>query len=94
MTSAPAQRSAAGPWIVAGLAAAAHLVVGFFYAVSGLAIPLYALVPLWIFWVALAFSLLKLAIRRSWWTPIIPVVAAAVLVLTATVGDAFLGWTA
>jgi hypothetical protein len=94
MTSAPAQRSTAGPWIVAGLAAAAHLVVGLFYAVSGLAIPLYALVPLWIFWVALAFYLLKLAIRRSWWTPIIPVIAAAVLVLTATVGDAFLGWTA
>jgi hypothetical protein len=79
---------------VAGVAAVAHLAVGFFYAVSGLAIPLYALVPLWIFWVALAFWLQKLAIRRSWWTPAVPVVAAAVLVLTAAAGDAFLGWTA
>jgi hypothetical protein len=94
MTSAPVQRSAVGPWIVAGLAAAAHLVVGFFYAVSGLAIPLYALVPLWIFWIACAFYLLRLAIRRSWWTPAVPVVAAAVLVLTAMFGDAVLGWTA
>jgi hypothetical protein len=94
MTSAPVQRPPAGPWIVAGLAAAAHLVVGFFYAVSGLAVPLYALAPLWMLWVASAFYLLKLAIRRSWWTPVVPVAAAAVLVVTAVVGDAFLGWTA
>ncbi len=94
MTSAPLQKSPVGPWIVATLAAAAHLVVGFFYAVSGLAIPLYALVPLWIFWIVSAFWLQKLAIRRSWWTPAVPVVAAAVLVLTAAAGDAFLGWTA
>ncbi len=94
MTSTSVERSPVGPWIVATLAGAAHLVVGFFYAVSGLAIPLYALAPLWIFWIALAFYLLKLAIRRSWWTPAVPVVAAAVLVLTAVIGDAFLGWTA
>ena len=94
MTSAERQRSPVGPWIVATLAGAAHLVVGFFYAVSGLAIPLYVLAPLWIFWVAAAFYLLKLAIRRSWWTPAVPVVAAGVLVLTAVIGDAFLGWTA
>ena len=94
MTSPSLQRSPVGPWVVATLAAAAHLVVGFFYAVSGLAIPLYALVPLWILWVALAFWLLKLAIRRSWWTPAVPLVAAAVLVLTAVVGDAYLGWVA
>ena len=94
MTSAPVQRSPAGPWIVAALSGAAHLVVGFFYAVSGLAIPLYALAPLWIFWIALAFYLLKLAIRRSWWTPAVPVVAAVVLIVTAFLGDALLGWTA
>ena len=94
MTSAPAQRSPVGPWIVAGLAAAAHLYVGFFYAAGGLVIPLYALAPLWIFWVALAFWLLKLAIRRSWWTPVVPVVAAVVLVLTLVIGDTVLGWTA
>ncbi len=94
MASPAGERSPVGPWIVAGLAAAAHLVVGFFYAVSGLAIPLYALVPLCVLWVALALWLLRLAIRRSWWTPAVPVVAAAVLVLAATAGGAFLGWTA
>ena len=94
MRSAPVERAPVGPWIVATLAGAAHLVIGFFYAVSGLAIPLYALAPLWIFWVAAAFYLLKLAIRRSWWTPAVPVAAAVVLVVTAVLGDAFLGWTA
>ncbi len=94
MDPTPVRPRSVGPLLVAGVAAVAHLAVGFFYAVSGLAIPLYALVPLWIFWVALAFRLQRLAIRRSWWTPAVPVVAAAVLVLTAAAGDAFLGWTA
>jgi hypothetical protein len=94
MTSPAVQRSPVGPWIVAGLAGAAHLVVGFFYLVSGLAIPLYALVPLWVLWLGLAFWLLRLILRRSWWTPVVPVIAATVLVLTAVAGDAFLGWTA
>ena len=94
MTSAPVQRRPVGPWIVAGLSAVAHLAVGFYYLFAGLVVPGYALIPLWIFWVALAFYLLQLAIRRSWWTPAVPVVAAAVLVVTALLGDAFLGWTA
>ena len=94
MTSTSVERSPVGPWIVAALAGAAHLYVGFFYLVSGLAIPLYALAPLWIFWFAAAFYLVKLAMRRSWWTPAVPVVAATVLVVTALMGDAFLGWTA
>ncbi len=94
MDPTPARPRPVGPLLVAAGAAAAHLVVGYFYAVSGLAIPLYALVPLWIFWVAAAFWLQKLAIRRSWWTPAVPLVAAAVLALTAVAGDAFLGWTA
>jgi hypothetical protein len=94
MTSTSVERSPVGPWIVAALAGGAHLYVGFFYLVSGLAIPLYALLPLWVFWIAAAFYLVKLAIRRSWWTPAVPVVAAAVLVVTAVMGDVFLGWTA
>jgi hypothetical protein len=94
MSSTSVERSPVGPWIVAALAGGAHLYVGFFYLVSGLAIPLYALLPLWVFWIAAAFYLVKLAIRRSWWTPAVPVVAAAVLVVTAVMGDVFLGWTA
>ena len=94
MTSAPSQQRRPGPLIVAGLAGLAHLVVGFYYLIAGLVIPMYALVPLWIVWLLLTGWLVRLALRGSWWTPAVPVAAAAVLVVTALLGDAFLGWTA
>lgn len=94
MTSAPVDRRPVGPLLVACLAAAAHLVVGYFYLVSGLAVPGYALIPLWLFWLTLAAVLIRLALQRSWWTVAVPVVAAAVLVLVAVLGSALLGWTA
>jgi hypothetical protein len=94
MTSPPVQRRPVGRLVVAGLAGAAHLVVGFYYLVGGLVIPGPVLVPLWILWFALAGWLVRLAARRSWWTPAVPVVAAAVLVLTVVIGDVVFGWTA
>lgn len=93
-TSAPRERSPVGPWILAALSAAAHLVVGYFSVLSGLAVPLYALAPLWVVWVVLAIRLHSLALARSWWTPVVPVVAAATLVSVVVVGSALLGWTA
>ena len=42
-----------GRLFVAGLAGLAHLVVGYFYLAGGLVIPGPALVPLWLFWLAL-----------------------------------------
>jgi hypothetical protein len=92
-TPARPQRSPVGPLLVALLAGAAHLVVGFFSVLSGLAVPFFLLAPVWVLWVAGAFSLQKLAIRRSWWTPVVPVVAAAALVVTVLVSNA-LGFTA
>ena len=83
-----------GPLVVAALAGVAHLVVGYFYLVGGLVIPGYVLIPLWIFWLVLAAWLIRLAIGRSWWTPAVPVVAAAVLVLVLVLGDQVLGWQA
>ncbi|TQN42465.1 hypothetical protein FHU33_1865 [Blastococcus colisei] len=85
-------QAALGPLLVAGLAGAAHLVVGFFYLTSGLVVPLYALLPLWLVWVVLALWLVRLAILRSWWTPVVPVTAAAVLTLTLILGGTVLGW--
>ena len=55
-----------GALVLAALAGAGHLGVGWFY----------------------------LAGRRSWWTPVVPVLAAAVLLVTLVVGDTVLGWTA
>jgi len=85
---------AVGPLVVAVLAGALHLGVGYFYAVSGLVVPGYALFPLWIWWIVLAFVLLRLALQRSWWTPVVPLVAAATWWLLLVFGDSVLGWQA
>ena len=94
MTSSTASGRSIGAVAVAVLAAAAHLVVGFFYLLGGLAIPGHVLLPLWALWVGLTVWLVRLAARRSWWTPAVPVVAAAVYLLVITVGDQVLGWQA
>jgi hypothetical protein len=86
-------RAPVGPLLLAIPAGALHLVVGFFSVLSGLAVPFFLLAPVWILWVALAFTLQKLAIARSWWTPAVPVAFTAVLVLTALLSNA-LGYTA
>jgi hypothetical protein len=79
---------------VAVLAAVAHVVVGYLYLVSGLAVPVYALLPMWVCWALLAAWLGWLAYRASWWTPVVPIVAFGIWYLTLTLGDRFLGWTA
>jgi hypothetical protein len=83
-----------GPLVLAGLAGLAHLVVGYFYLAGGLVIPGGVLVPLWILWLALAMWLVRLSVRRSWWTPLIPMIAAVVFVLVLVVGEQALGWQA
>ncbi len=83
-----------GPLLLAVLAGLAHLVVGYFYRVGGLVIPGYVLIPLWILWLVFATWLIRLALVRSWWTPVVPVTAAAVLALTLIVGGNLLGWQA
>ncbi len=82
-----------GPLLLAVPAGALHLVVGYFSVLSGLAVPLLLLAPVWVLWVALAFNLQKLAIRRSWWTPAVPVTAAAALLAAVLLSNA-LGFTA
>ena len=91
--TAPAQRSA-GLIAAAVLAGLAHLVVGYFYLAGGLVIPGAVLYPLWILWVLLAVVLVWLAVRGSWWTIAIPLVAAAIFVLAVVVGEQVFGWTA
>ena len=85
---------APGPIVVAALAGALHLVVGYFYAVSGLVVPGYALFPLWLWWIVLALVLFRWAFRGSWWTPVVPAVAAVTWVVVVLGGGALLGWQA
>ncbi len=83
-----------GPVVVAVLAALLHLVVGYFYLAGGLVIPGYVLLPLWAVWILLAWWLVSLARRNSWWTPLAPVAAAVLFLVVITVGEQVLGWTA
>ncbi len=81
-----------GPLVVAAVAAVLHLVVGFYYLAGGLVIPGYVLYPLWAVWIGLAWWLVALARRNSWWTPLPPVVAAVLFLVVITVGEQMLGW--
>jgi hypothetical protein len=81
-----------GPLVVAGVAGLAHLVVGYFYLAGGLVIPGAVLIPLWLFWLGLAAVLVRLTLRRSWWTPAVPLTAAVVMVLVIVIGDQVLDW--
>jgi hypothetical protein len=79
---------------VAVVAGVAHLLIGYVYLVSGLGVPGYALIPLWVWWLFLAWRLVRFALLRSWWTAVIPLVAAATWVLVVLGGGELLGWTA
>jgi hypothetical protein len=83
-----------GPLVLAGVAGLAHLVVGYFYLAGGLVIPGPVLIPLWIVWLLLAVWLVRLAVRRSWWTPAPPVIAAVLFVLVLVVGEQAFEWQA
>jgi hypothetical protein len=83
-----------GPLVLAGVAALLHLFVGSFYLAGGLVIPGSVLVPMWMLWLALTAWLVWLAVHRSWWTPLVPAVAAFVFVVVLVVGERVFGWQA
>jgi hypothetical protein len=82
------------PLVLAGVAGLTHLVVGYFYLAGGLVIPGAVLMPLWIVWLLLAVWLVRLAVRRSWWTPAPPVIAAVLFVLVLVIGEQAFDWQA
>ena len=79
---------------LAAVAAVAHSLVGGLYLVSGLVVPPYALLLLLVWWVLLARFLWHLVRNRSWWTPVVPLAAAATWLAVLTAGGHFLYWTA
>ena len=76
------------------LAAIAQLYVGFLYLISGLAVPGYALIPLWLWWALLTALMIRWALQRLSWAVAVPVVALATWWIVLLLGDQFLGWTA
>ena len=91
--TADSQRGVA-PLALAAVAAVAHTLVGGLYLVSGLVVPPYALLLLLVWWVLLARFLWHLVRKRSWWTPVVPLVAAATWLAVVTAGEHILDWTA
>lgn len=78
----------------AAVAGIAMLVVGYFYLVSGLVVPGYALIPLWLIWLGLAWYGVRLARAASYLVLVIPVVAAVVWYGALILGEQVLGWQA
>lgn len=84
------------PWFVAAVVVAVltHLVIGYFYLASGLMAPLWAVSLLLVWWLVLAYAVVRLVRRRSYRVLLVPVVAAATWFVVMGFGGAVLGWTA
>ena len=83
------------PIAVVAIAGVLQLVVLVpFTVASGLVAPLWAIVGLYILWLAAAAVFVVLARRRPLLTPLVPVVNAALLWAAMTAGERLLGWTA
>lgn len=69
-----------------------HLVAGYFYVLSGLVAPPYAVVSLLAFWLLLLWCLIRMP-QGHWKVLIVPAVARIVWFSVLMLGDVFLGWT-
>ncbi|MDQ4038310.1 MAG: hypothetical protein M3313_08175 [Actinomycetota bacterium] len=76
------------------VAAVGMLGVGVFYLASGLVAPAWAIIVLWIVWLALAVYGVRLARAGSYLVLAVPVVAAVIWYLSLTLGEQVLGWQA
>jgi hypothetical protein len=80
--------------VVGWLGLVGHLIVGFWYAVSGLVVPAWAYGALLLVWAALLVLAIRLLRRRPVLVPLVPVSAALIWLAVVSAGDAWLGWTA
>jgi hypothetical protein len=82
-------------WVVmVVLAVSLHVVLGYLYAVSGLAVPLPVVLLLLVWWGVLTWWLIRWVRARSWWAALPPVLALATWVLVVLGGGTLLGWSA
>jgi hypothetical protein len=82
--------------VAIGVGFALHLVIGFVpFAVSGLVAPLWGVVVLGAFWVAmLAVAVVLVRRRRPLLVPLVPVASLLGWFAFVSFGSAVLGWTA
>ena len=76
-----------------GIAAALHLALGFFYLLSGLVAPIWAVGVLVAIWIALGVLLVRTRSNgpRDLWAPVL---AAAIWLGAINAGDRLLDWSA
>lgn len=79
-------------WVIVAVAAALHLVAGFFYIASGLLAPLWAVGLLLVIWAGLAYW--GYTLRRKPSILLVPLVAAVVWFAVVQGGSMIFGWTA
>lgn len=82
------------PLVASVVTGVAHLAVGYLYLISGLVAPVWALITLWVWWVALSYVGLRLARKKSYLVLLVPVVGIVSWVALMAVGGRFLGWSA
>ncbi|MEV4621109.1 hypothetical protein AB0J74_20670 [Asanoa sp. NPDC049573] len=87
-------RSGLGGRFLGWIGIAGHVVVLFWYVMSGLAMPAWAVGVLLLVWAALLAAAIALLRTRPAWTPVVPLGAVAIWLAIVSAGDAWLGWTA
>jgi hypothetical protein len=71
-----------------------HLVLGYLYLASGLAVPVVVVILMLAWWGFLGWRVIVFAGRGSWWVLVPPLVALVTWMVVLSVGDRYLGWTA
>jgi hypothetical protein len=88
-----AEQRPVGQLVLAVLAGALHLGVGWVFLARVVWVPPPVLVVLWPAWLASAAWLAWIAREGSWWTPAVPVVTAGFFALLVAGGWALFGWS-
>lgn len=87
-------QTTATEYVLLAVAVLLHLAVAPFYLASGLVAPGWAVVLLWLTWIALAVLIVLLWRRRPPLALLVPPGALALILLVITAGEQLLGWTA
>lgn len=85
-------KMSAGQAVILILATLLHLVVGYFYLVTGLMAPFWGVGTLLLIWLALAIWGYRIRDRAL--VILVPLVAIAVWFVALSLGESLLGWTA
>ena len=89
-------QKAPAPWwakAVAWVGLVLHLALLYWYVVSGLLAPGWAVLMLLVIWVALLVVAVRLRRRRPLLVPLVPLVGFLVWIGVITAGETWLGWT-